>query len=170
MTTTVITTSPAAAPAALAIFEEAIRRADAGRPATALRRDVFGPLPGHGRWRHLLLADGKHRHRRRTRNTPAPMPRAALPRWPAARRIGSPRNPQLVRQRPAPARGGRPERAVPLGTIQSGVFQENTASLALHRSCGFRTVGVRERVGRHTARGNRWRDVVFIERRSPAIT
>ncbi len=28
------------------------------RGATVLRRDVFGPLPGHGRWRHLLLADG----------------------------------------------------------------------------------------------------------------
>jgi SAM-dependent methyltransferase len=28
------------------------------RGATALRRDVFGNLPGHGRWRHLLLADG----------------------------------------------------------------------------------------------------------------
>jgi SAM-dependent methyltransferase len=28
------------------------------RGAAALRRDVFGALPGHGRWRHLLLADG----------------------------------------------------------------------------------------------------------------
>ncbi|GAA0459183.1 methyltransferase type 12 [Actinoplanes capillaceus] len=28
------------------------------RGATALRRDVFGPVPGTGRWRHLLLADG----------------------------------------------------------------------------------------------------------------
>ncbi|WIM93054.1 class I SAM-dependent methyltransferase [Actinoplanes oblitus] len=28
------------------------------RGATALRRDVFAPLPGHGRWEHLLLADG----------------------------------------------------------------------------------------------------------------
>ena len=28
------------------------------RGAAALRRDVFDPLPGHGRWRHLLLADG----------------------------------------------------------------------------------------------------------------
>ncbi len=28
------------------------------RGATALRRDVFGHLPGHGCWRHLLLADG----------------------------------------------------------------------------------------------------------------
>jgi len=60
--------------------------------------------------------------------------------------------------------------AAGIWTIQSGVFPENTASLALHRACGFRTVGVRERVGRHIARGNRWRDVVFIERRSPAIT
>ena len=54
-------------------------------------------------------------------------------------------------------------------TIQSGVFPENTASLALHQTCGFRIVGVRERVGRHRARGNRWRDVVFLERRSALI-
>jgi L-amino acid N-acyltransferase YncA len=55
-------------------------------------------------------------------------------------------------------------------TIQSGIFPENTASLALHRACGWRTVGVRERVGRHAAQGNRWRDVVFIERRSPHLS
>lgn len=54
-------------------------------------------------------------------------------------------------------------------TIQSGIFLENTASIALHRAAGFRTVGVRERVGRHLTQGNRWRDVVFIERRSPHI-
>lgn len=28
------------------------------RGATALQRDVFDPLPGTGRWQHLLLADG----------------------------------------------------------------------------------------------------------------
>jgi SAM-dependent methyltransferase len=28
------------------------------RGATALRRDVFAEVPGHGRWGHLLLADG----------------------------------------------------------------------------------------------------------------
>jgi L-amino acid N-acyltransferase YncA len=60
--------------------------------------------------------------------------------------------------------------AAGIWTIQSGVFPENAASLALHRSCGFRVLGVRERIGRHAAQGNRWRDVVFIERRSPAIT
>jgi phosphinothricin acetyltransferase len=51
-------------------------------------------------------------------------------------------------------------------TIQSGVFPENTASLALHRSVGFRTVGIRERIGRHDGV---WRDVVLIERRSPVV-
>jgi L-amino acid N-acyltransferase YncA len=52
-------------------------------------------------------------------------------------------------------------------TIQSGVFPENTASLRLHHGAGFRTVGVRERVGHHHGT---WRDVVLIERRSPVIT
>lgn len=51
-------------------------------------------------------------------------------------------------------------------TIQSGVFPENTASLALHRRVGFRIVGTRERVGRHHGA---WRDVVLIERRSATI-
>ncbi|MEU4217374.1 methyltransferase domain-containing protein [Actinoplanes sp. NPDC026623] len=35
----------------------AVRLARA-RGATAMRRDVFGHVPGLGRWRHLLLADG----------------------------------------------------------------------------------------------------------------
>jgi phosphinothricin acetyltransferase len=52
-------------------------------------------------------------------------------------------------------------------TIQSGVFPENTAGIALHQRAGFRVIGVRERIGRHHGR---WRDVVLVERRSPAIT
>jgi len=52
-------------------------------------------------------------------------------------------------------------------TIQSGIFPENTASLALHIAGGFRTVGTRQRIGRHHGV---WRDVILIERRSPAIT
>ncbi|MGC4772514.1 N-acetyltransferase family protein [Micromonospora sp. DT44] len=51
-------------------------------------------------------------------------------------------------------------------TIQSGIFPENTASLALHRRAGFRVIGVRERIGRHH---DRWRDVVLLERRSPTV-
>jgi phosphinothricin acetyltransferase len=56
--------------------------------------------------------------------------------------------------------------AAGIWTIQSGVFPENTASLALHQRCGFRTVGTRERVGQQDGR---WRDVVLIERRSPVV-
>ncbi|MGW3611505.1 N-acetyltransferase family protein [Micromonospora sp. NPDC005163] len=57
--------------------------------------------------------------------------------------------------------------AAGIWTIQSGVFPENTASLTLHERAGFRVIGVRERVGRHH---DRWRDVVLLERRSPAIS
>ncbi|NLU78371.1 N-acetyltransferase [Micromonospora sp. HNM0581] len=56
--------------------------------------------------------------------------------------------------------------AAGIWTIQSGVFPENAASLALHRRAGFRVVGTRERVGRHQGR---WRDVVLLERRSPLV-
>jgi L-amino acid N-acyltransferase YncA len=51
-------------------------------------------------------------------------------------------------------------------TVRSGVFPENTASLALHARAGFRVVGVRERVARHHGV---WRDVVLVERRSPVV-
>lgn len=42
-------------------------------------------------------------------------------------------------------------------TIQSGIFPENVASRRLHACCGFRELGVRERLVRH--RGI-WRDIV----------
>jgi phosphinothricin acetyltransferase len=51
-------------------------------------------------------------------------------------------------------------------TIQSSLFPENIASLRLHRSAGFRDIGVRERVALHYGW---WRDTVLIERRIPAI-
>jgi len=48
-------------------------------------------------------------------------------------------------------------------TLQAGIFPENAPSLALHRACGFRDVGRRERIGKmHGV----WRDVLLLERRS----
>jgi L-amino acid N-acyltransferase YncA len=52
-------------------------------------------------------------------------------------------------------------------TIQTGIFPENEASLALHEKCGFRIVGTQERLGKLDGV---WRDVVVIERRSEVIT
>ncbi len=56
--------------------------------------------------------------------------------------------------------------AAGIWTLQAGVFPENAASLALHRACGFREVGRRERIGR--LRG-RWRDTLLLERRSTVV-
>ncbi|MEV0192853.1 N-acetyltransferase family protein [Kitasatospora purpeofusca] len=55
--------------------------------------------------------------------------------------------------------------AAGIWTVQSAVFPENTASLALHARAGFRVIGTRERIARHHGI---WRDTVLIERRSPA--
>ena len=52
-------------------------------------------------------------------------------------------------------------------TVQTGIFPENQASVRLHQACGFRVVGVRERLGRLNGR---WRDVLLLERRSPVVT
>lgn len=57
--------------------------------------------------------------------------------------------------------------AAGIWTVQSGIFPENTASLALHQRAGFRIIGTRERIGRHHGT---WRDVVLLERRSPLIS
>jgi phosphinothricin acetyltransferase len=51
-------------------------------------------------------------------------------------------------------------------TIQTAIFPENEASIALHRKVGFRVVGVQELLGE--ANGI-WRDVLVMERRSSAV-
>ena len=56
-------------------------------------------------------------------------------------------------------------------TLQAGIFVENQASIALHKSVGFREVGVRERLGRmsYGARKDQWRDVLLMEYRSQVV-
>jgi L-amino acid N-acyltransferase YncA len=51
-------------------------------------------------------------------------------------------------------------------TLQTGIFPENKASLALHQKCGFRIIGQRKRLGKM---GDRWRDVMLLERRSTVV-
>lgn len=48
-------------------------------------------------------------------------------------------------------------------TIQTSIFPENIASLALHKRCGFRVVGTRERIAQLDGA---WRDTVLLERRA----
>lgn len=51
-------------------------------------------------------------------------------------------------------------------TLQAGIFPENEASIGLHLACGFRLVGVRERLGQLHGE---WRDVALLERRSKVV-
>ena len=52
-------------------------------------------------------------------------------------------------------------------TLTAGIFPENKASVRLHLGCGFRLVGVRERLGELNGE---WRDVLLFERRSEVVT
>ena len=56
--------------------------------------------------------------------------------------------------------------AAQIWTMQAGILAANEASIALHEKCGFRLVGVREKLAR---KRGRWSDVVLMERRSALI-
>ena len=51
-------------------------------------------------------------------------------------------------------------------TLQASIFPENVASVELHRRCGFREVGRRERIG---VMNGVWRDTLLFERRSWSV-
>lgn len=51
-------------------------------------------------------------------------------------------------------------------TLQAGIFPENLPSVSLHKKCGFREVGRRERIGKMNGV---WRDVILFERRSQSV-
>jgi L-amino acid N-acyltransferase YncA len=69
------------------------------------------------------------------------------------KRIGS----TLIRTQIAAAEQGG------LWTLQTSIFPQNTASIALHTGAGFRIVGTRERIARLNGR---WQDTVLMERLS----
>jgi L-amino acid N-acyltransferase YncA len=51
-------------------------------------------------------------------------------------------------------------------TLQASIFPENAPSIALHKSCEFREVGRRQRLGKQR---DWWRDVLLLERRSRKV-
>ncbi len=51
-------------------------------------------------------------------------------------------------------------------SLQAGIFPENSRSITMHKQCGFREVGRRERIGKMNGI---WRDVVLLERRSTVV-
>jgi phosphinothricin acetyltransferase len=51
-------------------------------------------------------------------------------------------------------------------TLQAGIFPENVASIELHKKCGFRVVGLREKLGQMDGV---WRDGVLTEPRSQIV-
>jgi len=52
-------------------------------------------------------------------------------------------------------------------TLQSGIIRDNNASIELHKKCGFREIGIREKVGKMN--NEKWLDVVLMERRSKIV-
>jgi L-amino acid N-acyltransferase YncA len=56
--------------------------------------------------------------------------------------------------------------AAGIWTLQAMIFVENEASIALHSSSGFRSVGIRERIG---SLNGQWRDTLLMERRSNVV-
>ncbi|MGL6126981.1 GNAT family N-acetyltransferase [Chryseobacterium artocarpi] len=51
-------------------------------------------------------------------------------------------------------------------TLQSGMFAENEATIALHKIVGFRIIGYREKIGKLAGV---WKDNVIMERRSKVV-
>ncbi len=51
-------------------------------------------------------------------------------------------------------------------TLNAAIFSENIASINLHKKCGFRVVGIREKLGQHHGK---WHDNYLLERRSKQI-
>ncbi len=52
--------------------------------------------------------------------------------------------------------------------LYSAIIKENEASIQLHKKCGFRKIGIREKLAKMKSTG-KWHDVVLMERRSSVI-
>lgn len=56
--------------------------------------------------------------------------------------------------------------AAGMWTLQTSIFPENESSVRMHLDAGFEVLGTRQRIARHHGV---WRDVLYLERRSPVV-
>jgi phosphinothricin acetyltransferase len=52
-------------------------------------------------------------------------------------------------------------------TLYCAIIRENIGSIVLHRKCGFREIGIREKIAKMS--NEAWHDVVLMERRSQVV-
>ena len=150
-------------PAVRDIYEAGIATGNATfeTAAPTWERWDAGHLPDH-----RLVAHRRRRRGRLGRAQPGLGP-LRVRRRRREQRVRPPRPPRSRHRHRPPrrARIGSAERAG-YWTIQTGIFPENTASIATHERVGFRIVGRRERIGQLDGE---WRDTLFLERRSTRI-
>jgi len=120
---------------------------DAAHPAIRVVAELDGKLAG---WCALSAASARHCYRGVAEES------VYVAGWAQGRGVGRALLEEIVK---------RSERAG-IWTLQAGIFPENKLSLRLHLGCGFRLVGVRERLGESDGV---WRDVLLLERRSEAV-
>ena len=148
---------PADWPAVRAIYEEGLDIGTFDELVPTWEELDRGHLVGRASWRARMArcSDGPRSRPTRTARATAA--------WPRTR--------STSRAAPAVAASGahcwsgsaRRRDAAQIWTIQAGILAANEASIKLHAACGFRLVGVREKLARK--RGE-WSDVVLMERRS----
>lgn len=52
-------------------------------------------------------------------------------------------------------------------SLYSAIIRENSSSIALHKNCGFREIGIREKIAKMP--NGIWHDTVLMERRSKVV-
>jgi L-amino acid N-acyltransferase YncA len=145
-------------PEVAAIFEDGIRSGNAtfeqappsweSWDAAHSEIRVIGELDGRvAGWAALSPKSERHCYRGVAENS------VYVAEWAQGRGVGRALLDELIAR----------SQAAGIWTLEAGIFPENKASLRLHLGCGFRLVGVRERLGE--ANGE-FRDVLLLERRS----